>query len=218
MKSIYLLLILLVFTSGCKKWNLKQPSHLTVHWRFNSTSSTQGNVVLNKGYFYSGNFVLSGERKEGDPILITQTLPPQKVQFADYAPLGVSLDIPMGDYTDFSVAVKIENKTNPSVRLEGIVQKGSELLPVVIEWTDYEELVFKMTNPFFLKKKKNYNLYLGFDVKKLVDNISSNLWANALPSNENGVATIVINKATNSNLFSKINQNVADAVLLTIEE
>lgn len=217
MKYIHFVFLLAFVFCGCKKWNLKQPSSLSINWRFNTTSTSQNKVVINSGYFYSGNFIISGERKEGDPILIEQTLPIQKILFKDYQSLGFSLDVPMGDYIQFDMQVKIDNSKSPALRLVGTVQRGEETLPLILEWFDCDHLTFSMLNSFFLKKKKNYDLYIGFDVRNLLDNISTNFWNNTQVTSENGVPTVVVNNVSHPNLFSKINQNLSKALILSIE-
>ncbi len=70
MRVLYLLLILVVLGTGCEKYNLKQPAYLGLNWRFPSTCNSQGNYTINKGYFYSSEFVISGTREKGSPVEI----------------------------------------------------------------------------------------------------------------------------------------------------
>ncbi len=217
MRAIYLLLILVVVGTGCEKYNLKQPAYLNLNWKFHSTANSQGNVVITKGFFYSKEFTVSGVREKGSPIEITKSLPVQKVQFSTQDDLGISLDVPMGDYTEFSIKTLIDKSNNPSIRLEGIFYKGSDPVPMIIEWTDVDDLNFKILNPFSLEKKKDYKVFIGFDVAKLFSTVSSSLLNGAPISNQNGVPTLVINSGTTPNLHSQITEQIPNALVLTVE-
>jgi hypothetical protein len=217
MRVLYLLLLLVVFSSGCEKYNLKQPAYLSLNWKFNSTTSNQGNASIEKGFFYSKEFTVSGTRVKGSAVSITQSLPVQKVEFTTQNDLGISLDIPMGDYTEFTIKTLIDKSNNPCVKLEGTFYKGTEEIPMVIEWKQLDELSFKILNPFELEKKKNYKVYIGFDAKKLFENISSTQWSEVGYSNQNGVITLVINEGNNLQLFNDITEQLHNALILTVE-
>jgi hypothetical protein len=215
--------IILIFTaliglSGCEKYNLKQPAYLDFKWKFNSITSSQGEIKITEGYFYSKEFSITGTRVKGSAVNITQSLPVQKVEFTTENELGISLDIPMGDYTEFTFASKIETSTIPSIVLKGVYHKGSEEIPVLIEWSEIDLLSFKILNPISFEKKKNYNVYIGFDVAKLFANVSSSLLYNGSISNEDGVPTLVIRSGgNNANLYVQITNQIPNAMVLTVE-
>ncbi|WP_341901977.1 hypothetical protein [Fluviicola taffensis] len=217
MKVLYLLLILVVVGTGCEKYNLKQPAYLGLNWRFHSTCNSMGNVTIDKGFFYSKEFTVSGTRQKGSAVEITKSLPVQKVQFSIQDDLGISLDVPMGDYIEFSLNTIIDKSNNPSIRLEGTYTKGTEVFPLVIEWADTDVLNFKVLNPFSLKKKKNYKIFIGFDVAKLFLNVSTNVLSSSPTYNENGVPTKKINSVDTPILFNQINEQLPNALLLTVE-
>ncbi len=221
MRVLYLLLILVVLGTGCEKYNLKQPAYLGLNWRFPSTCNSQGNYTINKGYFYSSEFVISGTREKGSPVEITKSLPDQfqKVEFAAQNDLNISLDVPMGDYTEFTLKALLDKSNVPCLRLEGTYTKGTEVYPMIIEWTSLEDLNFKVQNPFFLQKKKNYKVYIGFDVAKLL-NVSSVFLQSPPITNENGVEMVVLRPTTGGmggQLFNNITQQLPNALVLTVE-
>ncbi len=217
MRALYLLLILVVLGSGCEAYRLKQPAYLNLNWKFASTSNSMGNVTVSKGFFYSKEFTVSGVREKGAPVEITKSLPVQKVQFSTQDDLGISLDVPVGDYTEFTLKTLIDKSNNPSIRLEGIYYKGNLPNPMVIEWTNVDELNFKILNPFSLKKKKDYKVYIGFDVAKLFATVPSTLLAAPDMANQNGVSTLVIDKGHNVQLFNRITEQIPNALVLTVE-
>lgn len=223
MRVLYLLLILVVVGTGCEKYNLKQPAYLNLNWRFHSTSNSMGNVVIEKGFFYSKQFTVSGTRVKGSAVQITQTLPVQKVQFSTQDDLAISLDVPMGDYTEFSLKTMIDKSNNPCVKLEGTFYKGTEPVPFIIEWKDLDVLDFKILNPFSLKKKKNYKVFIGFDVAKLFSTVSSSTLNSVPISNENGVPTLIIRDpngdpdAPGAQIFNKVTEQLPYALVLTVE-
>jgi hypothetical protein len=217
MRALYLLLILVVLGSGCERYNLKQPAYLNLNWRFASTNNSMGNVVISKGFFYSKEFSVSGIREKGSPVEITKSLPVQKVQFSTQDDLYISLDVPMGNYTEFNLKALIDNSNNPSVRLEGTYYKGNLPHQMVIEWTDLDDLNFKVQNPFFLSKKKNYKVYIGFDVAKLFSTVPSSIWNNVQMINQPGGTTLVINEDYNNIIFHSITEQLPNALVLTVE-
>ncbi|WP_343634489.1 hypothetical protein [Fluviicola sp.] len=217
MRALYLLLILVVLGSGCERYNLKQPAYLGLNWKFQSTTNSQGNYAVTKGFFYSKEFTVSGTREKGSPIEITKSLPAQKVQFSTEDDLYISLDVPMGSYTEFNLKTLIDKSNNPSIRLEGTYSKGPESFPMVIEWTDLDDLNFKIRNPFFLQKKKNYKVFIGFDINKLFSEVPSTLSNDPQKPYQNGVPTVVINKDYNVNMFNKITAQIPNALVLTVE-
>ena len=217
MRALYLLLVLVVLGSGCERYNLKQPAYLNLNWKFASTNNSMGNVVVSKGFFYSKEFSVSGIREKGSPVEITKSLPVQKVQFSTQDDLYISLDVPMGNYTEFNLKALIDNSNNPSVRLEGTYYKGTLAHPMVIEWTDLDDLNFKVQNPFFLSKKKNYKVYIGFDVAKLFSTVPSVVWNNVDITNQPGGAQLFINKDKNPIIFNAITSQLPNALVLTVE-
>lgn len=218
MRALYLLLILVVLGSGCEAYRLKQPAYLNLNWKFASTSNSMGNVTISKGFFYSKEFTVSGVREKGAPVEITKNLPVQKVQFSTQDDLFISLDVPMGNYTEFNLKTLVDNTNSPSVRLEGTYYKGNLPYPMVIEWTNLDDLNFKVQNPFFLNKKKNYKVYIGFDVAKLFSTVPASKWNEVqLPNQPDGGPTLVLNKTNNVQVFNAITEQLPNALILTVE-
>lgn len=213
MYRLLFLLVSLVFISSCEKWNLKQPTHLNLNWRFHSTSNSQNSVTLDKGYVYCNGFELSGTRLKGDAVLINQSTPSSKIQFSA-APLNVTMDTPMGEYSIITLAALVDNSFSPCMRLEGQYVNGSTINPVVIEWKSSERLNFKTKSTYSFQKKQDYNVYIGIDVEALLSSISANFWSSASITIDNGKPTIFINEYTNTNLFNKINQSLDSALIL----
>ncbi|WP_343748506.1 hypothetical protein [Fluviicola sp.] len=218
MRGLYLfLIVILIGSGGCEKWRLKQPASLNLSWKFYSTNSSQGNAVINKGYFYSKQFTVSGTRVKGDPVQITQDLFGDKIEFSVENDLGIALDVPMGDYTQFEIKTLIDKSNHPCIHLEGFVYKGAEAIPIVIEWSDYEDLSFKVQNPFYLERKKSYKVNIGFDINQLLSSIPSSIWNSPSYVNENGVPTLLINKDNNIQMFNKITEQLPNSLILTVE-
>lgn len=220
MRALYLLLILVVLGSGCEKYNLKQPAYMAVNWRFANTSNAQGNYSITNGYFYSKSFVISGTREKGSPVEITKDLPDQlnKIQFSTQNDLGISLDVPMGDYTEFTLKTLLDKSNIPCLKLEGTYTKGNLVYPMRIEWSNLDELNFKVQNPFFLKKKKNYKIFIGFDVSKLL-NIANTFLQSPPIVIEDGVEKVVLTgpNAPGGQMFTAITEQLPNSLVITVE-
>ncbi len=205
--------------SSCKKWELKQPASLSMNWKFNNTSTSNNAVQINSGYFYASEFSLNGSREEGEDVSITKSIISTKFSFSESNYLNFNIDVPMGDYKNFDVGIKLDNSQSESpIRLYGSFTKDSVTYPVKIEWVKLDLLQFHAINAFSLIRKKSYNLYICMDVQKLLDNISSNFWMSASMSMENGVPTLIVNESTNANLYSKINTNLSSALTIQVEK
>lgn len=221
MKRLILLSTLLIlFVSGCEKYNLKQPAYLHLNWKYYSQSTTLGELEITEGYFFANNILLSGKRVKGNDISISQDLGVQKVSFQDGGSLNMSLDVPMGDYTEFNTQIKLDAESKPMAYLKGMVTVQGMQVPLIVEWSDLSDITFNASNAFSLKKKKDYNLFIGLDVTQLFSTISQIQWDQCTVSNENGVATVVIRNSAgspNGIIFNEISEQLAASLKLSVE-
>lgn len=215
-------LIALVLFSGfvfasCKKYQLKQPAHLSLKWDFFNEDPAETKIHVTGGYFYLDNLKVHGTREEGPAVEIEQTMPTEKVLFSNSGSLGLSIDIPAGKYTDFAIDLSVINETSPSMVLNGLVNRTGTLVPLRIEWSVKQALSFLPPGVFELKKKEDYAATLGVDVSELLLGIAPQKWEDAVVSLENGTPTIVVKETSNHVLFGQIDQNLKTALKLKIE-
>src|SRR3989338_2761598 len=189
-----LLLLVALGLSSCKKYKLKQPAYLNFKWEFFEQQSGTFHPVVTGGYFYLNQFRVTGTRVEGPPVDIVQALPAGKTSFSAGGSLGLSMDIPIGEYNN-----------------------GASIIPFRIEWGTDEILTFLPSAAFELKKKKNYDVTIGVDVEKLFQSITINDWADANITPE-PTSTIVISENFNHKLFTEIKKQIAGALILKVSE
>lgn len=213
MKHFLWLILILVAFSSCKKYKLSQPSYLNFGWKYANQSETD-KAKITGVQFYLTDLTINGARKEGEAIEISQKGSDQMISFTGEGNLGINMDVPVGEYTAFNVAMNIPKNT-PCLVLLGTVKKDTELIPMRIEWTEANSLVFSAIAEFELKKKKTYEIDLNLDVAKLFENVSSNQWLNAMTTNEDGVATYVIRSNNNISIFNDVDASLANAIYLT---
>ncbi|ASS47457.1 MAG: hypothetical protein A3D31_16595 [Candidatus Fluviicola riflensis] len=212
-----LLLLVALGLSSCKKYKLKQPAYLNFKWEFFEQQSGTFHPVVTGGYFYLNQFRVTGTRVEGPPVDIVQALPAGKTSFSAGGSLGLSMDIPIGEYNQFSVELGVVNDMQPCIVLNGEYNNGASIIPFRIEWGTDEILTFLPSAAFELKKKKNYDVTIGVDVEKLFQSITINDWADANITPE-PTSTIVISENFNHKLFTEIKKQIAGALILKVSE
>jgi len=168
----FVLLTVALGTTSCKKNKLKQPSYLNFKWEFFEQQSGTFQPVVTGGYFYLNQFRVTGTRVEGPSVDILQALPVGKTTFSAGGSLGLSMDVPVGEYTQFSVELGVVNEVQPCLVLNGEYNNGVNVIPFRIEWETDELLSFVPNATFTLEKKKNYDVTIGVDVQKLFQTIS----------------------------------------------
>ena len=213
----FLVLVLSLGLSACKKYRLNQPAYLNFSWNFFNNSQVNSKVIIESGQFYIDQLSIDGKRTEGQDVEINQNLPYLQTSFYSSGSLGLSLDIPVGEYTDFQVSLNVNNTVSPCLLLKGHYDNGTDLIPIVIQWSSSKKLDFKNLNGFTLKKKKDYKITLGTDISKLLSTISSNQWEMAAISNEQGIPTIVIKDSYNAGIYQEIDEQLAKSLILTVE-
>ena len=212
-----LLILILLGVSSCKKYKLNQPAYLNLNWSFSNNSQDLNKVVLTGGFFYLDQLSISGIRKEGPNVDVDQTLPVAQTQFTNSGSLGLSLDIPVGDYESFDVELSVNNNSIPSMVLYGTYYNGNEEIPVEIQWSIPKKLVFKASNGFTLKKKEDYTLTIGSDVNQLLSSVSASQWDLAAISNENGTPTLIIRENFNAAIYQDIEDRLLNSLELSIK-
>lgn len=212
-----LLLLVALGLSSCKKYKLKQPAYLNFKWEFFEQQSGTFHPVISGGYFYLNQFRVTGTRVEGPAVDIVQSLPVAKTSFSAGGSLGLSMDIPVGDYNQFAVELGVVNEVQPCMVLNGEYNNGASIIPFRIEWETDEMLSFVPEAAFSLSKKKSYNVTIGVDVQKLFQTISISDWedANITPEPTN---MIVISENFNHKLFTEINDQLASCLTLKVSE
>jgi hypothetical protein len=212
--------LIILFSLGvtsCKKYKLNQPAYLNLNWSFSNNTSSLNKVVLTGGFFYLDQLSISGDRKEGPQVDVDQTLPITQTQFSSTGSLGLSLDIPVGDYESFEVELSVNNNAVPSMVLYGTYFNGNENIPVEIQWSVPKKLVFKASNGFTLNKKEDYTLTIGSDVNELFSSVSASQWDLAAISNENGTPTLIIRENFNAAIYQDIEDQLLNSFELSIK-
>jgi hypothetical protein len=212
-----LFILILLGVSSCKKYKLNQPAYLSLNWSFSNNSEDLNEVVLTGGFFYLDQLSISGVRKEGPNVDVDQTLPIAQTQFSSSGSLGLSLDIPVGEYESFEVELSVNNNSVPSMVLFGTYDNGNEEIPVEIQWSIPKKLVFKASNGFTLNKKEDYSLTIGNDVNQLLSSVSASQWDLAAISNENGTPTLIIRENFNAAIYQDIEDRLLTSLKLSIK-
>lgn len=217
MKLVGVVILSVAFLlSSCEKYKLNQPAYLSFQWDFFNNSSSNEKATISSGSFYIDEFEVSGKRVKGSEIDIEQKFPVQNTSFTSKGSLGLSMDIPVGDYTEFSVELNVKDAGIPCMRLVGAYNDGSMVTPVLIEWNVPKSLIFKPANGFTLKKKEDYKITLGIDVNRLFSNVSTSQWEQASVTPEGGIPTIVVRDNYNISIFNDIENQLNSALILTV--
>lgn len=215
LKHILVVLPLLIGFFGCEKYKLKQPTSLELNWEMVNNSQSNS-VEFTGGKINSDAFSVEGKRVEGEDVEIDQNFPESVISFGVNQGLGLNIDVPVGNYTEFKLKLDANSLNGYSFILNGIYH-GTDDIAVRIEWNTEQVLEFINNNSFELQKDKNYKCILELDNQSLLQDISSLQWQGATVTSENSIPTIVISKDFNSNIFSEINERIPSSLRLSIE-
>lgn len=219
MRLLFVALLLLVITgTSCEKYRLKQPAYLGFGWNFFEQQTGEYHPVVTGGYFYLSEFQVTGTRAEGPAVDIVQSLPVGKTSFSAGGDLGLNMDIPVGDYTEFKVDLTVVHAANPCLVINGVYDTGGDTVPFRVEWNADKVLSFMAENPFELKKKKDYHVTIGVNVQQLFTTITADEWSKASTTLEPGGPMIIIRPNTNEKLFQEINQNLTGALKIEVSQ
>lgn len=210
------MLFLLGFTS-CKKYKQNQPAYLAFSWGFSQNSFSESTVVLTGGSFYSGKVNVDGSRTDAPEVAIEQSFPAQKVSYQSEGLIGLKLDVPVGDYNQFNVKFTMDHTTTPCLVLNGKYMKGTEEIPVRMEWSSVDLLNFVTQNGFTLKKKKEYTVKLNVSTTSLFSSVSSLQWDQASISMENDIPTMIVRDNINVGVFNDINEKLQSALTVVVQ-
>lgn len=215
-KHILVVFSLLIGLIGCEKYNLKQPTSLALSWKMVNNDSQSNTVEFTGGKLNSDAFSVEGKRVAGEDVEIDQNFPQSVISFGTSQDLGLNVDVPIGNYTEFKLKLDANSADGYSFKLNGIYH-GTDDVAVRIEWNTEQVLEFINNNSFELQKDKNYKCILELDKESLLQDISSLQWQGATITLENSIPTIVISKDFNSNIFSEINERIPSSLHLSIE-
>jgi len=214
---IVLVLFFGISLTSCKKYKLKQPAYLSLHWNFFNEDPAVSKIDITGGYFYLDRLEVHGVREEGPDVEIEQGILPEKISFDGGGSLGLSIDVPVGNYTNFNMDLSVVNDTKPSMTLYALFDKGEIQIPVRVEWSTKKIMSFSPGQTFELNKKNNYDMTLGIDAAVILAGITPHDWSEAGIAMENGVPTIVVTENVNHDIFFKIDQNLTQALKLEIK-
>jgi hypothetical protein len=218
---LLILVVLLVGlgASSCEKYKLKQPAYLNFRWDFFGQQSGVQQPVITGGYFYLKSFKVFGSRAAGPDVEIEQELPLMKTIFSAGGNLGLTMDVPVGEYNEFNVSLKVVEEEVPCMVLTGYYDfGGGNLVPFKIEWGAGKDLNFHPETSFTLDKKENYKAIIGVNIEKLFSITLPVDWAEAQQTMENDVLTIVINKNhNNTKIFDDVDAKLEESLLLKVE-
>jgi hypothetical protein len=213
------LLLVGIIGSSCEKHRLKQPAYLGFGWNFFEQESGDHKPVVTGGFFYLSQFNVSGTRQEGPPVDIAQALPLVKTSFSASGDLGLSMDIPVGDYTQFQVDLTVTDESNPCLVLTGNFDTGESTVPFRVEWGADKLLSFTSDVPFSLSKKEDYKVTIGINTQMLFSGISTQDWMSAPTTLEPNVGMmIIIRENQNQKLFDEIEEKLKDALVIKVSE
>jgi hypothetical protein len=221
MRLLVLTFILVGFGfSACKEYKLKQPAYLSFKWDFFNQIPGPHKAQITGGHFYLKGLKVTGTRAEGPPVEIEQDLPIMKTSFSGGGSLNLSMDVPVGDYNEFEVALRVTGEsTLPCMVINGLYDNGSGNAPIPfrVEWSVPIDLKFHPQNPFTLKKKKSYTVTIGADVEQLFSQTTPGIWDEAIQTQENGVWTIVVRQGHNNKIYEDLEVTIPQSLIMKVQ-
>lgn len=211
-RIFFTLFIFSAFSCG-KKW--KEPTQVTMVFEIKSVNTgNQGSPGALNIYNGSVNFSsieLSGERKQGDDIFLSQNSNSSiDVNTGAVSP-SIHFDIPQGtyDYMRFKITCDKQSGDNSILLMGTYTKLNNQVVPVRFELasTEYIEILPKENNnsdEVVLVKDVARNLVITVDVENWFSSLTTTLFEDADLTNISGQPTILINTQNNSTIFTNI--------------
>lgn len=193
-----------LFLTACSKAKLNQPC--TIQFKSDFISSNGNNNDVYTGTMSISRILFTGSRKKGANVEIEKELADLKAELTQNNLMGVDMNIPIGEYNEFDVKIRLSKTNSLTLRknLEPQVQ-----LPVVIQISKDLDLSFKRYDKSEeLEKDQTYGCILTWNFFKLFTGFNNQQWVNATSSMLDGEEVILINETNNVNLYQLVLNNI----------
>lgn len=216
--NIYYILLFFVLI-GCKKNELKKPTDVSFKMDINRNANNQGYLVFNSGSVLLADFIIEGERLEGEDVDFSKSFP-QGLSIEMNENIAIPeliFDIPQGNYTSLVVAFNtFDDNGDVTILIDGTYTNQSGVnIPVRFEFmsSEYFSVVGEDDDGFstiILEKDISAISLIKFDPIYWFSIVSSNMFDNATLADVNGQQTILINENVNSDIYDIVVDRLDD--------
>lgn len=211
MSRIIFTFLILIFLSSCKRYKLRQPTSIEIQSTLSYAQNGGSSVSLTSGTWYLDRLRVDGDRKEGEDVSIEREYFDEPF---DISNASFPLDIPVGEYQDLRIRLKLDVVNNFAMRLTGFYNGSAQPIPFIIDFENDFIIEFpkEQSENLILEKKVDYSFQLQYDHSILFGGISQIEWESANLTDVNGVMTVIISKSENDQLFDIIDQAIPSAI------
>ncbi len=209
-RSFYIILIT-VFLLSCKKYQLRQPTSIEVRSSLDYVQNGASSITISSGIWHLDRLRVDGDRVEGEDVFIEREYYDEEYDISNAV---YSLDIPVGEYQELSIALKLDVVNDVAMRMSGVYNGSSQPIPFMLQFQDDFIIEFEKENNdnLNLKKKENYTFTLQYDHSILFGSISQAQWESANLTDVGGVMTVVISDSDNGLLYDLIEDALPQAI------
>lgn len=215
--------ILVIFSASCKKdkkWKI--PTDVKFKMDINRSAGVSGNLVWISGNIMIANFTFDGKRDQGEDVFFTKTYSSGlNVFFDPNNPVSTwNFDIPQGTYTQINVSYKTYGSPgDKQIVVEGTYTNtaNSNVYPVKFEFEaeEFYNVVAKTSSgstQIVLNKDVVSTATIKADPVYWFQTVTTNMMDNATFVSVSGNPTILINDATNDNIYDAVRDRMDDDV------
>ena len=218
-----LIALLVVFSISCKKskkWKI--PTDVKFKMDINRSTALNGNLVWTSGNIMVANFTFDGKRDRGGDVYFTKDYSSGLNIFFD--PNNTvsewNFDIPQGTYSQIKVSYKTHgNSSDKHIVVTGTFTNtvNSNVYPVKFEFEaeEFYSVVAKTSSgnqQIVLNKDVASTATIKADPVYWFQTVTTSMMDNATLTTVNGNPTIVINDATNGNIYDAVKDRMDDDV------
>jgi hypothetical protein len=234
MRNIFVFFIILLFISSCER-DLSLPSKVFVEFSFISLDnednlksgppvSPPGHIQVNRGSLRILYIEFDGRRDEGRDVFFVSDLPEPLVVDLESGMINqvMSFDIPQGVYNfiEFHLALGGDGQT-PLV-LEGKVKGQSGEMPIRFEYKVHEKIRIRAETKqkgqkIVLKKDSPSTARIIIDSRFIFQFVNASMFQDANVITINGEQVILINSASNENIFNALANRIEKSFNIIID-
>lgn len=221
--KLLMVALFVILCASCKKdkkWKI--PTDVTFKMDINRSAGLSGNLVWTSGNIMIANFIFDGKRDQGGDVYFTRDYPSGlNVFFDPNNPVPAwDFDIPQGTYTQINVSYKTYGSPGGKhIVVEGSYTNttNSNIYPVKFEFEaeEFYNVVAKTSSgstQIVLSKDVSSTATIKADPVYWFQTVTTSMMDNATLVTVNGNPTILINDATNEDIYDAVRDRMDDDV------
>lgn len=208
LKATYLLIILIIFITSCRKWKKTADINLEIE----VTEKTHDFITVDGGTLYPIQFDFSGKREKGSDVLFSDNFSSISFDISSNKLSNAKIyALPQGKYTSCSSTISFAKNSTLSGQF---LNYSNEWKNFIFYFDDEINIPLQSQVPFELISKNASTTTVTIPIIDWFKNIPQQLLIDADYQYIDGEETVIIDKNTNSLLYALIISNIGNSETL----